>query len=180
MSKLRVYPFFTQDLAAKTGLTLADIWVDIYRVTRSDWTCALLVNHANPQAEVGGGYYLYHYDSADYTLYDYIPQVGYSGALELDADLLMAPEYQQEDVSSRTTLGSGATAKTYTLTDSGTALPIADADVWVTTDEAGANVVASGKTDAFGQVTFYLDSGTYYLWRQRSGYTFSNPDCEAV
>jgi hypothetical protein len=77
--------------------------------------------------------------------------------------------------------GGGANAWTYTLTS--TVLPnqpIADADVWVTTDVAGTNVVASGKTDALGVVTFYLDSGTIYVWRQKSGWSFTNPDTEVV
>lgn len=82
-------------------------------------------------------------------------------------------------VSSLASLGSGATSKTYTLTDDD-AQPIPDADIWVTTDEAGSNVIASGKTDQNGQVTFYLDSGTVYIWRQKSGWNFDNPDTEAV
>jgi hypothetical protein len=76
--------------------------------------------------------------------------------------------------------GSGSNTFNYTLTDSGTGLPIATADVWVTSDLAGANVVASGQTNTFGVVTFYLDAGAYYLWRQKSGYDFTNPDLETV
>jgi len=76
--------------------------------------------------------------------------------------------------------GSGAITFTYTVTSSVTGLPIADADVWVTTDQAGANIVASGTTNASGQVVFYLDAGTYYVWRQKSGWNFTNPDTETV
>lgn len=76
--------------------------------------------------------------------------------------------------------GAGGTSKTYTVTDADTGLPIADVHVWVSTDTAGANVVASGHTDVSGQVTFMLDSGTYYLWRMKSGYNFTNPDTEVV
>jgi hypothetical protein len=48
--------------------------------------------------------------------------------------------------------------------------------VWITTDEAGANVVAGALlTNANGEVTFMLDAGTYYVWRERGGYNFSNP-----
>lgn len=74
----------------------------------------------------------------------------------------------------------GGTSKVYTLTDSVSGLPIADVHVWVSTDTAGANVVASGYTDVSGQVTFMLDAGTYYLWRQKAGYNFVNPDTEVV
>jgi hypothetical protein len=76
--------------------------------------------------------------------------------------------------------GAGAITFTYTVTSSATSLPIADVDVWVTTDSAGTNVIASGETNASGVVVFYLDAGTYYLWRQKSGYNFTNPDTETV
>lgn len=75
--------------------------------------------------------------------------------------------------------GAGATAKTYTLLDSDDD-PISDADIWVSTDDAGENVIASGTTDQNGQVTFYLDVGTVYIWRAKTGYSFTNPDEELV
>ena len=68
----------------------------------------------------------------------------------------------------------------YTLLESPSNDPIADADVWATTDSAGSNVVASGRTDQNGEITFYLDSGTVYIWRQKSGYNFTNPDTEVI
>jgi hypothetical protein len=78
-------------------------------------------------------------------------------------------------------LGTGATRVVYTLTDSGTGLPISDADIWITTDIAGTNVIAGGRTDALGRVTVWLDSGvTYYVWRQKDGWIFANPDTEVV
>ena len=76
--------------------------------------------------------------------------------------------------------GAGAITFTYTLTNSEDGLPIADADIWVTTDSIGNNVVASGKTNQYGKVTFYLDVGTIYVWRQKSGWDFVNPDVEVV
>lgn len=74
----------------------------------------------------------------------------------------------------------GAVTFTYTLTNSVDDLPIADADIWVTTDAGGANVAASGRTDQNGQVTFYLDTGIVYVWRQKTGWNFTNPDVESV
>lgn len=88
-------------------------------------------------------------------------------------------EFNRQDFSDLAA-GSGAVAWTYTLTNSVTALPIAGAQVWATTDAAGANLVASGTTDAFGQVVFFLDPGTYYIWSQRAGYTFNSPDQEII
>jgi len=78
------------------------------------------------------------------------------------------------------TAGSGAITFVYTLTSSVDGAGVADADVWVTGDVGGGNVLASGTTDASGQVTFYLDAGTVYVWRQKSGWNFVNPDVETV
>ena len=83
-------------------------------------------------------------------------------------------------ISSRHTLGVGAITWAYTLTNSSTGHPIADADIWVTTDTDGMNIIASGRTNQVGVVTFYLDAGTIYVWRQKSGYNFMNPDVEVV
>jgi len=76
--------------------------------------------------------------------------------------------------------GAGAITFVYTLTSSVTGLPIADADIWATSDEAGVHILASGKTNQYGKVTFYLDAGTIYIWRQKTGWDFINPDTEIV
>jgi len=80
----------------------------------------------------------------------------------------------------RSDSGPGATTFVYTLTSTVDASPIPGADIWATTDIAGNNTVASGVTDALGQVTFYLDPATYYIWRQLAGWDFDNPDTEVV
>ena len=77
-------------------------------------------------------------------------------------------------------LGAGAIEWPYTLTDVDTGAAISGASVWVTTDSAGTNIIASGVTDDAGQVTFYLDAGTRYIWRSRAGYNFANPDVEVI
>jgi hypothetical protein len=77
-------------------------------------------------------------------------------------------------------VGPGGIAWTVTL-KTGAAVPIADADVWVTTDSSGTNVVAGKlQTDAFGKATFMLDAGTYYRWAQKSGVNFTNPSAFTV
>ena len=76
--------------------------------------------------------------------------------------------------------GAGAIEFTYTLTNADDATPIANADVWATSDLAGNTIIASGTTDASGIVTFWLDAGTVYIWRAKSGWNFTNPDTETV
>ena len=76
--------------------------------------------------------------------------------------------------------GAGAEEFTYTLTEVGSGDPIPDADVWATLDSAGTIVLASGRTNQYGVVTFYLDSGPVYIWRQKSGFNFTNPDAEVI
>lgn len=65
--------------------------------------------------------------------------------------------------------GPGADEVTITVTVAGN--PVADADVWITSDAAGTTVVAGTlQTDSNGQATFLLDAGsTYYLWVQKDG-----------
>jgi len=77
-------------------------------------------------------------------------------------------------------LGGGSTTYIYTVTSSVDASAIPNVLVWVTTDVGGDTVVASGYTSTLGKVTFYLDPGTYYFWRSKAGYSFTNPDTEAV
>ena len=76
--------------------------------------------------------------------------------------------------------GAGAITFTYTLVSTVDGNPIPQADVWVTTDLAGTNVIAGGTTSDLGVVVFYLDAGTYYFWRAKSGWSFTNPDTEVV
>lgn len=78
-------------------------------------------------------------------------------------------------------LGAGAIEWTYTLTNSDSGNPIDGAEIWVTSDSGGANVLASGTTDANGQITFYLDAGTVYVWAKKAGYNIDDlPDQETV
>lgn len=74
--------------------------------------------------------------------------------------------------------GSGSTETTVTINVDG--LPRDGVDVWVTTDEEGVNVVASGVTDDSGNVTFMLDDGSYFVWKQLAGVNFTNPESMVV
>ena len=68
-------------------------------------------------------------------------------------------------------VGVGADLVTIKITDPATLFPVSDADVWVTTDQAGLNVIAGTlQSDSAGEVLFLLDAGTtYFLWMQKEG-----------
>ena len=140
---------------------------------RLDGGAANPVDDTNP-AELEGGYYAFDLTKA-----------------ETNANLIViCPSSTTADVlvigvpgavwTETAAAGAGSVTWTYTLTDADTGALIDGASVWVTTDIAGANVIASGTTNDSGVVTFYLDAGTYYFWRSRSGYNFTNPDTEVV
>lgn len=87
------------------------------------------------------------------------------------------PENRLGDNDLDSTLrGEGALRGTLTIQDASNTR-VADAGVWVTTDGAGANVVAGTLyTNSSGQVDFWLDDGvTYYFWAQKDGSIFNNP-----
>lgn len=75
----------------------------------------------------------------------------------------------------QTGLGAGMYPITVTIraADSQT---IEGVDVVLTTDSgsSASNVVASGQTNVSGQIVFYLDSGTFYVWRQKTGWNFTS------
>ena len=71
-------------------------------------------------------------------------------------------------------VGSGSTSHEVTINAGGN--PQDGAEVYVTTDSAGTNVVAGTlHTNTHGKATFQLDAGTYYLWVQKAGVNFTNP-----
>ena len=71
---------------------------------------------------------------------------------------------------------TGLGAITHTVNVIVDGVPISGAEVWITSDEAGANLVAGTiTTNAQGNATFYLDAGTYYVFIRATGYTFTNP-----
>lgn len=82
--------------------------------------------------------------------------------------------------------GAGALEITYTVKedDEDTGDPIDGVEVWISTDITGTNVIWNGTTNASGVLLEsgsskpFLDAGTYYFWRRKSGYTFTNPDTE--
>lgn len=82
---------------------------------------------------------------------------------------------------------AGALEITYTVYKEAEKLNVLEGcQVWITkTSSSTAPVVFSGVTDSNGVLVDtlgsskpWLDAGTYYFWRQMSGYNFDNPDTE--
>lgn len=71
--------------------------------------------------------------------------------------------------------GGGSTEYTQNVTDDDDN-PLDGVSVVIRTGESAAlTPTATGTTDAFGNATFQLDPGTYYVWCQRAGIDFTNP-----
>ncbi len=79
------------------------------------------------------------------------------------------------DLTTDTTGGSGGITYTRTETDADTGLPVDDILIEAYTDSGGIEFVTSERTNAFGKAYFRLESGTYYLFRSKSGRSFVNP-----
>lgn len=181
MSNLTCVVTYTTATAPATGLALADISLFMSRVHNVTGVSEVVWDGTqNPTAEVDNvGQYIRIYVGADLDMYSYHMASQYTGAVVLDTDWTIGA------VGKTSVLASGAILWQYHVTTAeGT--PISGAEVWITTDIGGANVIWSGTTNALGVTKDIfgnepmLDAGTYYFWRQKSGYTFSNPDTEAV
>jgi hypothetical protein len=93
------------------------------------------------------------------------PTIAYDGLIEV----LPAPA-----------AGTGDTQQSFTSkTSSG--VGIDSVKVWITNDAEGANVVAGPQySNSQGVTNWMLSSGTYYVWQQKAGYTFTMPEVETV
>lgn len=127
------------------------------------------------KAEIGNGWYSYTFTAAETnTVGPLSVRVTGAGCLQQNLEYIVR------------TAAITAIEFTYTVTDSVTLLPIEGVQIWISTDIAGANVIWSGDTDAFGVARDdagnlpRLDPGTVYFWRQKVGYTFVDPDAEVV
>lgn len=85
-----------------------------------------------------------------------------------------------DNTSASTCLGTGSVDWDYYVYEPGNIIPIAGVYVRVYTEDPPVNLIASGITNSFGKITFYLDPGTYHLHNSKVGYTFVNPDVEVV
>lgn len=75
---------------------------------------------------------------------------------------------------------------TYTVTSTAGNVPLAGVEVAVYADSLMTQIVWNGFTDVFGVARDFYDQlprlmpGTYFFFRGKSGYSFSNPDQETV
>jgi hypothetical protein len=81
-------------------------------------------------------------------------------------------------------LGSGSTAYTPNRATDANGSPLGGVDTWVnaSSTDPGASVSARAYTNELGLISypFMLDPGTYYVWRQKDGYSFPNPEAIEV
>ncbi|MGR3310672.1 MAG: hypothetical protein ACUZ77_07840 [Candidatus Brocadiales bacterium] len=76
--------------------------------------------------------------------------------------------------------GTGTNTVTITLTETGGTPKIPGATVSIK-DTPGTTLLATGTTDANGQVVFMLDDGTYSAYKEKLGsYSFTNPETLTV
>ena len=91
-------------------------------------------------------------------------------------------EGENLDIKSSTLEIKGPGGISYPVTVSDTSNnPIQGAQVWLTSDPEGDNVVAGTLlTDSSGTAIFEVPAGTYFLWRMHSRYTIPNPKTVTV
>lgn len=176
-----------------TGLPKTGDRLNITANLRLDGGAANPIDDTNP-AELEGGYYAFDLTEAETngdlivicpsSVTENIQVIGVPGAVwtEPTGGVATALNLATVDtvvdaikLKTDTLGGAGAITWTYTLTDSVTSAPIDGAEVWITTDVEGTNVIASGVTNTLGVVVFTLDAATLYFWRKKAGYNFSNP-----
>jgi len=138
------------DLATAANLATVDTVVDAVKV-KTDQLTFTVTNQVDANSLTGG--------TSAAAIYTYFTDGSREDVFKADVTVLN---------------GSGSISYPITVTSSGT--PVAGVECWVTTDSGGTNVVAGTlTTNDFGVVTFLLDAGTYYLWRDSTTHSFPKP-----
>jgi hypothetical protein len=190
MSTIAFYAQFTQ---SKLGVNSLTVTWDIERITRSDGTRSALVTGGANNITIGRrGLYGYLLTGADLLTYDYVA-TAITATSTVDLQEIPALwTYWSLDLSPQLSTahgagswltggaGSGSVIWNYYVTNSIGGTPIPEVEVTVYSNSSLTAVIATGITDSFGLVTFYLDPGTYYFVSRKSGYNFVNPDIEIV
>ena len=172
------------DFDSVTGLNnvLIDLSADAFYAVGNDYSVVITAGTVNGVSVVGT--VVAHFSIENRNITAAVPTVEQIRA-EIDSNSTQLAAILEDTGTTIPALinsdsGAGTIQHTYTVTDSSDGMPIDGVEVWVSTDAAGVNVIASGYTNSSGIVIFMLDAGTYYFWRKLSGYNFTNPDQETV
>ena len=181
MTDLMVAVKLTKNVGAPAlGETLTDIDLWLTRADRvTGATTAIWTGVEHPDTEqVNVGVYTLVYSGADLDKYNYFATAHYTGLTVLDQDWIGG------GVGVETVPLGTAIEWPYQVQTAG-AVPIEGVNVWFY-DENSTYIVWAGVTDSNGYArdvfNFHprLDPGTYKVYRQRAGYSFSDPDTEVV
>lgn len=123
------------------------------------------VGSSGIKSEIGFGWYKYESPAGEAASRGLVPiKVTGSGATQQNLFATVGDPEQ----------GFGATMITVQAIDGG--IPVDGAEVWLTSDAAGSiRVTGTFVTNAQGNVNFWLDDGTYYVWIQHGQHAFTNP-----
>lgn len=165
-----------------TGLTLADIDFYLTRQDRATGVDTVIWDGTqHPTAEMDNvGTYIRIYTDADLDTYNYYLSAHYTGITVVDQAWV-------NGAAGIDFLPLGTTKEfEYKVYEADMITPIDGVKVEVHRNAAGTDVYWVGWTNALGEARdtygFYprLDPGTWYFFRQKTGWTFSNPDTEVV
>jgi hypothetical protein len=169
-----------------TGLTLAQIDLYLYRQNIATGLVEVVWNGSqNPDAEVPNiGMYYKILTGAELEIYHYHGGAQYTGATVLDANWVNGSV-------GGSVFPLGPVDFTYTMTEADLVTPIIGVEVFIsrlnpTGQVQDAPIIWSGLTDSAGIAYDIegnlpkLDVGTHYFWRQKTGYSFTDPDIENV
>jgi len=85
-----------------------------------------------------------------------------------------------DGIAAELSIGNGQIPVTITVEDTA-GNPLPNVEVWVASDQAGADIVAGPMlTSQQGVAQFMLEAGTWYVWRQGAGERFTNPQAIVV
>ncbi len=181
----------------KTGVTITDLDLYYIRVetdndvtisAKADLTAlaSLTDAHADNKAyEIGQGYYRLDIPDAAFATGAVSGTLVIVDGATSPAVLTTTVDFQLVDHILFTAGAIEVPYTMYTDEDAETG-PIEGVEIFITTDSAGNNVIWSGTTDALGVLREsggskpWLDRGTYYFFRKKSGYQFTNPDSETI
>lgn len=178
--------FYALYIASKVGATGLTVTVDVYEKAKGAAASKILTGQS--ATEIGDGLYSYDLASGSVTSEGEYIAVFKTADTSVDRRDMAALWVIDRRIKASATIEVTAGAKevTYTLTSTGTGLPIPGAVIWICTDPTSVNVVWRGNTDSFGIARDFqgnkpwLQVGTWYVFAQKDGYYFDNPDTENV